>query len=128
MSKGRVFQQLYEAPITFMPTYKFDVLDRKSMVRSPSQLNPSKGYDSSPKQRVPAWTDRILYTQQGKLYQLLSSFSHERKRLVVVNEFYQSCMDICVSDHKPVIGRFKIAVPSGTFQSGSFELSHIQES
>ncbi len=47
---GSIFRFLHEAPITFAPTYKFDKGD-------PDRL----AYDSSEKQRVPAWTDRILF-------------------------------------------------------------------
>ncbi|KAI0401223.1 SacI homology domain-containing protein [Xylaria palmicola] len=46
MVAGLSFQYYSEAPIAFMPTYKFDVgTDR---------------YDTSEKARIPAWTDRIL--------------------------------------------------------------------
>ncbi len=47
---GRIFRFMHEAPIAFAPTYKFDKGD-------PNRL----AYDSSEKQRVPAWTDRILF-------------------------------------------------------------------
>ena len=50
MVAGRIFKGLHEAPITFQPTYKFDKND-------PDPL----AYDSSEKQRVPAWTDRIFF-------------------------------------------------------------------
>lgn len=61
MAAGRAFPSLYEAPITFRPTYKFDKYT----------LDPF-GYDSSEKRRVPAWTDRILFrgTQPRALSQV----------------------------------------------------------
>jgi hypothetical protein len=46
-AKGSAFAYFDEGPLNFKPTYKFD--------KRTSQ------YDTSKKQRVPAWTDRILY-------------------------------------------------------------------
>ena len=42
-----VFAGYYEAPVLFRPTYKYD--------------NGTDNFDSSEKQRIPAYTDRILY-------------------------------------------------------------------
>lgn len=46
MQDQRIFVGYSEGPLLFRPTYKYD--------------NNSDEYDTSEKQRVPAWTDRIL--------------------------------------------------------------------
>ena len=69
-----------EAPITFAPTYKYDV--------------GTDTYDTSEKRRSPAWCDRLLYRGLGKIKQV------EYRR--------HDC--IKVSDHRPVSGKFKLRV------------------
>lgn len=80
--RGGAFGGFEEARILFFPTYKFD--------KGTSQ------YDSSEKQRVPSWTDRVLYR------------SKRNNDLVSLN--YNSVMNVCVSDHKPVYSTFQCKV------------------
>ncbi len=70
-----IFQGFTENEIKFKPTYKFD-----------SSVNI---YDTSSKQRIPSWTDRILYVPRG-----LDCLS------------YNSDMTIRSSDHRPVYATF----------------------
>ncbi|KZO93804.1 DNase I-like protein [Calocera viscosa TUFC12733] len=76
-----------EAPITFKPTYKYD--------------KRSDDYDSSGKQRTPAWCDRILFRcRDPKRIQPLAY-----KRL-----------EPNISDHRPVVGVFRVTVKSLTHE------------
>ncbi|RCK55343.1 Phosphatidylinositol 4,5-bisphosphate 5-phosphatase INP51 [Candida viswanathii] len=81
MASGESFPFFAEQEINFPPTYKFD--------------KGTKVYDTSEKQRIPAWTDRILFLSIQNLIQPLK---------------YNSCQDIIFSDHRPVYATFTITV------------------
>jgi len=76
MIAGETFRYYNEGKIQFPPTYKFD--------------NGTDNYDTSEKQRVPAWTDRILYRGQGL-------------KLLDYN-----CANLKMSDHRPVYTTFTV--------------------
>ncbi|KAF2279934.1 DNase I-like protein [Westerdykella ornata] len=77
---GFRLRAFHEAPITFAPTYKYDV--------------GTDTYDTSEKKRSPAWCDRLLYRGVGRIKQI----------------DYRRHDGVRVSDHRPVSGRFKIRV------------------
>jgi phosphatidylinositol-bisphosphatase len=52
--EGNVFAGFEEGAINFNPTYKFDKW--------------SNAYDTSPKRRVPSWTDRQKKNSQKSMY------------------------------------------------------------
>lgn len=78
MLAGQTFMYYNEGQIHFPPTYKFD--------------NGTDQYDTSEKQRIPAWTDRILCRGRG-LKQLDYHFA-----------------GLKMSDHKPVYATFQVQV------------------
>lgn len=82
-AKG-AFGGFREGAVKFYPTYKFD--------KGTSQ------YDSLEKQRVPSWTDRVLYRSGGPAAAALRQLT------------YGSAMDVLISDHKPVYATFECPV------------------
>jgi len=73
-----LYKEYTEGEITFPPTYKYDRL--------------SNAYDTSKKQRVPSWCDRILWKESHKVRQL-----HQ-----------DSVQGVMFSDHKPVLAQFEV--------------------
>lgn len=80
MTDGRAFLGFAEGKIAFMPTFKFD--------------KDSDCYDTSHKQRIPAWTDRILFKPYDGIRVL----------------DYQSVPGAQHSDHRPVFGSYRISM------------------
>ena len=81
--KGESFTQFKEPMIDFKPTYKYD----------PS----TNSWDTSEKNRAPAWCDRILYYSEAN-----------DDTINVIN--YRSHPEMIISDHKPVSAMFDVKV------------------
>ncbi|KAF3899062.1 SAC domain-containing protein [Trichophyton interdigitale] len=75
MVAGLAFQYYMEGPVTFPPTYRYD--------------NGTDEYDTSEKQRIPAWCDRILW--RGRILRQLAYTTAPLK----------------FSDHRPVYATFE---------------------
>ncbi|KNC52282.1 RhoGAP domain-containing protein [Thecamonas trahens ATCC 50062] len=75
---GKAFAGYSEGKLQFIPTYKYD--------------NGTNIFDSSSKNRVPAWTDRVLYR-----------FAHPGAWSLVS---YTTTTALLTSDHKPVTAHF----------------------
>lgn len=74
--RGEIFQGFCEGPLSFRPTYKYDI--------------GTDDYDTSAKERVPSWTDRILYK------------TNPSTKIKAHVEDYDCIDSIRVSDHRPV--------------------------
>lgn len=89
IQKGDAFHGFQEVgPINFPPTYKFD--------------KGSTEYDTSEKQRAPAWPDRILKRKADDVSLLCDQSTSAGG--------YMSHEDIVMSDHRPVTADISIGV------------------
>ncbi|XP_030385213.1 inositol polyphosphate 5-phosphatase E [Scaptodrosophila lebanonensis] len=105
LAEGAAFHGFMEANITFPPTYKYD----------PG----TQHFDTSSKQRAPAYTDRILYK-----YRQVQGLVIRRQSTVpgvstptqphVQCLLYDSVPSITTSDHKPVWALFRTLIRAGT--------------
>ena len=106
--------RLVEPPVSFLPTFKFN--------------KGRDNYDTSPKRRAPAWTDRILYKPcpPPPPSPLPTTAEEEKKEEkeeeeAVVCERYESVPECRHSDHRPVIGVFKVKLVQGKVGGGKKE-------
>jgi phosphatidylinositol-bisphosphatase len=104
LADGAAFKGFKEAKIHFPPTYKYDVGTQK--------------FDTSSKQRAPAYTDRILYKYKLPLMGLrrqsaLTSGRPSSPQSPIKCIAYDSVQSITSSDHKPVWALFKNSLRPG---------------
>ncbi|XP_012733957.2 phosphatidylinositol polyphosphate 5-phosphatase type IV [Fundulus heteroclitus] len=85
MKDGSIFKGFQEAPVRFLPTYKFDI--------------GCDDYDTTSKQRTPSYTDRVLFR------------SRQANDIRVLK--YDSCSSIKSSDHRPVVAVFQVKLRPG---------------
>ncbi|KAL7063578.1 hypothetical protein AAHC03_0343 [Spirometra sp. Aus1] len=83
--EGQIFEGFEEGEISFLPTFKFDIN--------------SDSYDTSEKQRVPSYTDRILY--------------RSKRNEDVTCITYDSITKVRCSDHRPVYAIFAVSLKPG---------------
>ena len=91
-SEGLIFKGYKEDAIHFPPTFKYD----------PGTTE----FDTSSKQRVPSYTDRILYKSRR-------ASGHNEKKHKIKPLHYDSVQDVVTSDHKPVWGMWEVAIRPG---------------
>ena len=91
MVQGNCFQFYREGRVGFLPTYKYDLGKDE--------------FDSSDKQRIPAWTDRILFKVNQKNLQQGDDLGTKLKQIE-----YDSVMQMRFSDHRPVYSTFEMGV------------------
>eukprot|EP00241_Pyramimonas_parkeae_P005790 CAMPEP_0114241740 /NCGR_PEP_ID=MMETSP0058-20121206/9792_1 /TAXON_ID=36894 /ORGANISM="Pyramimonas parkeae, CCMP726" /LENGTH=387 /DNA_ID=CAMNT_0001354283 /DNA_START=947 /DNA_END=2110 /DNA_ORIENTATION=+ len=98
MQRGNVFKQYKEGMLDFPPTYKYD--------------KNSETYDSSEKQRVPSWTDRILFSCQTS-----QNDDNPKTRMNLLK--YGPVESIKSSDHRPVAARLAVEMLKPSSVQGS---------
>lgn len=91
MVAGNCFNFYREGRVRFLPTYKYDI--------------GRDDFDSSDKQRIPAWTDRVVWKVNHKSTQPGDDLGSKMKQLD-----YDSVMSLKFSDHRPVFATFEMGV------------------
>ena len=89
----RVLSSFNEGITDFGPTYKYDVF--------------SDEYDTSEKNRTPAWTDRILWTRRP-LFVEQGLYEQEQPKWNSGRLLLYNRAEVRTSDHRPVYGLFEI--------------------
>lgn len=90
--EDHAFSKYLEGPINFAPTYKYDIN--------------SDDYDTSEKSRIPAWTDRVLFRKRHPT----TAEEKESGELNYGEILFYGRAELKTSDHRPVLGEFKIDI------------------
>jgi hypothetical protein len=109
------FRGFREGPLTFRPTYKYEIAKSKTTTEKASKKNNNNnnnnslpgsplstemsGYDRGPKNRLPSYTDRVLYRR------------HFAYRYPMHLLYYYDLRSVCLSDHKPVMAIIALGTP-----------------
>lgn len=109
MRLGRAFAGFQEEPVGFLPTYKYNAR--------------SQEFDTSSKQRIPSWTDRVLYSAQSNTTTTTTTTDpsspsdgdsylsrNQASRLQLRPRSYDSVQGCVHGDHRPVIAQFQIDI------------------
>ena len=107
---GRTMHGLSEAPITFGPTYKYDVHPLRGEAVNEAAVKRGDKVNGIPEvpwrfasHRWPGWCDRVLYLD-------VPGWVRRNKDVEVEVEVYDSLPVIETSDHRPVFFRAKVPV------------------
>lgn len=96
-SLAHAFEDFQEGEIDFPPTYKYD--------------KGTDTFDSSEKERKPAYTDRVLWRTTKAEGESVNA-TPDLSPVQVTCKSYTSAMDVRMSDHKPVMAAFDITIPT----------------
>lgn len=102
-----VFDGFHEGPVMFAPTYKYDLF--------------SEDYDTSEKARIPAWTDRVLWSRANLSFTDASQSAaavqkKQETRVETTNAAVNKNLllyhraELKTSDHRPVAAVFDIDI------------------
>jgi inositol-1,4,5-trisphosphate 5-phosphatase len=83
---AKIIIRFEEGKINFLPTFKYK--------------NNTDNFDADNINKLPAWTDRILFTKRTTNFSVLDVQLIE----------YNSMQNIIMSDHKPVYSYFNISI------------------
>ena len=105
MGKGTIFRGFKEHQINFRPTYKYD----------PGTDN----FDTSSKQRIPSYTDRIVFKHNSNSTVNTLHYDSVQGKLKIRSKGGISINNmimlsgVLTSDHKPVWGMFEVKIKPG---------------
>ncbi|KAK3355382.1 DNase I-like protein [Neurospora tetraspora] len=118
---GRTMHGLSEAPITFGPTYKYDVHPVKGEAVNEESVKRGNKVNGVPEvpwrfasHRWPGWCDRVLYLDVPAWVttepEAEAEAEQRKKKVEVEVEAYDSLPVVETSDHRPVFFRAKVPV------------------
>lgn len=118
---GRAFQGMSEAPISFGPTYKYNILQKPDGAVNEEAARSGVERDGVPEvpwkfapHRWPGWCDRVLYLD-------LPSWLKTKTRKVEVKA-YNSLPVVKTSDHRAVFLRVQVPVVDGETMRKGLEM------
>lgn len=96
MPKNAILSRYVEGKLNFDPTYKYD--------------KNCEVYDTSPKQRIPAWCDRVLFTRDPQFKSQLIEDPAQGDDAKASFPAYYNRQESYFSDHRPVLAVYHLPI------------------